>query len=119
MATANHLEATPTGFANGEVGTVLKVTGGVRYDNHSEYGSEISGRAGLTSRWSKTVVAKLLYGTPHVVTAHSLEPLRPWKAEQLGPGYALSRAFWFKVSMSHSVCVNRSPGTRTLFVASP
>jgi starch synthase len=35
-------------------------------------------------------LAKLLYGTPHVVTAHSLEPLRPWKAEQLGGGYALS-----------------------------
>ncbi|GGS70552.1 MULTISPECIES: glycogen synthase [Streptomyces] len=35
-------------------------------------------------------VAKLLYGIPHVVTAHSLEPLRPWKAEQLGGGYALS-----------------------------
>ncbi|MEV6808057.1 glycogen synthase [Streptomyces sp. NPDC017248] len=35
-------------------------------------------------------VAKLLYGVPHVLTAHSLEPLRPWKAEQLGGGYALS-----------------------------
>jgi starch synthase len=35
-------------------------------------------------------VAKLLYGVPHVVSAHSLEPLRPWKAEQLGGGYALS-----------------------------
>ncbi|MPY36316.1 glycogen synthase [Streptomyces adustus] len=34
--------------------------------------------------------AKLLYGIPHVLTAHSLEPLRPWKAEQLGGGYALS-----------------------------
>jgi starch synthase len=34
--------------------------------------------------------AKLLYGMPHVVTTHSLEPLRPWKAEQLGGGYALS-----------------------------
>ena len=34
--------------------------------------------------------AKLLYGIPHVVTSHSLEPLRPWKAEQLGGGYALS-----------------------------
>ncbi|WP_159809448.1 glycogen synthase [Cellulomonas citrea] len=30
------------------------------------------------------------YGVPHVLTAHSLEPLRPWKAEQLGGGYALS-----------------------------
>ncbi|MFF3463542.1 glycogen synthase [Streptomyces sp. NPDC001984] len=35
-------------------------------------------------------LAKLLYGVPHVMTAHSLEPLRPWKAEQLGGGYALS-----------------------------
>jgi starch synthase len=34
--------------------------------------------------------AKLLHGVPHVVTSHSLEPLRPWKAEQLGGGYALS-----------------------------
>ncbi|WP_434599402.1 glycogen synthase [Streptomyces sp. A5-4] len=34
--------------------------------------------------------AKLLYGIPHVMTSHSLEPLRPWKAEQLGGGYALS-----------------------------
>ena len=35
-------------------------------------------------------LAKLLYSIPHVVTSHSLEPLRPWKAEQLGGGYALS-----------------------------
>jgi len=34
--------------------------------------------------------AQLLRGIPHVVTAHSLEPLRPWKAEQLGGGYRLS-----------------------------
>jgi alpha-maltose-1-phosphate synthase len=35
-------------------------------------------------------LASLLYGVPHVVSAHSLEPLRPWKAEQLGGGYQLS-----------------------------
>ncbi|MDQ3627493.1 MAG: glycogen synthase [Actinomycetota bacterium] len=35
-------------------------------------------------------LASLLHGIPHVVTAHSLEPLRPWKAAQLGGGYALS-----------------------------
>ncbi|MFJ9800584.1 glycogen synthase [Streptomyces wuyuanensis] len=35
-------------------------------------------------------LAKLLHGVPHIVTSHSLEPLRPWKAEQLGGGYALS-----------------------------
>jgi alpha-maltose-1-phosphate synthase len=35
-------------------------------------------------------LAKLVHGVPHVATVHSLEPLRPWKAEQLGGGYALS-----------------------------
>ncbi|HET8602796.1 MAG TPA: glycogen synthase [Marmoricola sp.] len=35
-------------------------------------------------------LASLLHDVPHVVTAHSLEPMRPWKAEQLGGGYALS-----------------------------
>jgi len=35
-------------------------------------------------------LASLLLDVPHVLTAHSLEPLRPWKAEQLGGGYAVS-----------------------------
>jgi starch synthase len=35
-------------------------------------------------------LSKLTYDIPHVATVHSLEPLRPWKAEQLGGGYALS-----------------------------
>jgi starch synthase len=35
-------------------------------------------------------VASLLGGMPHVVSAHSLEPMRPWKAEQLGGGYRVS-----------------------------
>ena len=35
-------------------------------------------------------LAAQLHGIPHVLTAHSLEPLRPWKAEQLGGGYAIS-----------------------------
>lgn len=35
-------------------------------------------------------LARLLHGVPHAVTAHSLEPRRPWKAEQLGGGYAVS-----------------------------
>jgi alpha-maltose-1-phosphate synthase len=35
-------------------------------------------------------LASLLYGVPHVMTVHSLEPLRPWKAEQLGGGYSVS-----------------------------
>ncbi len=35
-------------------------------------------------------LASLLHDVPHVLTAHSLEPMRPWKAEQLGGGYAIS-----------------------------
>ncbi len=35
-------------------------------------------------------LASMLDGMPHVVTAHSLEPMRPWKAEQLGGGYQVS-----------------------------
>jgi starch synthase len=35
-------------------------------------------------------LAQVLYEVPHVMTLHSLEPLRPWKAEQLGSGYRLS-----------------------------
>ena len=35
-------------------------------------------------------LAKLMWSIPHAMTIHSLEPLRPWKAEQLGGGYALS-----------------------------
>jgi alpha-maltose-1-phosphate synthase len=35
-------------------------------------------------------LAKMLHGVPHVATAHSLEPRRPWKAEQLGGGYRVS-----------------------------
>jgi starch synthase len=35
-------------------------------------------------------LTSLLHGIPHIVSAHSLEPMRPWKAEQLGGGYAIS-----------------------------
>jgi starch synthase len=35
-------------------------------------------------------LASMLHDIPHIVTAHSLEPMRPWKAEQLGGGYRLS-----------------------------
>jgi len=37
------------------------------------------------------ILAKVLYGLPLVITVHSLEPLRPWKREQIGRGYDLSR----------------------------
>ncbi|QOR46741.1 glycogen synthase [Trueperella pecoris] len=35
-------------------------------------------------------LSKLMFGIPHVISAHSLEPLRPWKREQLGGGYEIS-----------------------------
>src|ERR687894_1098970 len=52
-------------------------------------------RAGVTHShtWYANLgghLAGLVHDVPHVATVHSLEPLRPWKAEQLGGGYALS-----------------------------
>jgi outer membrane receptor for ferrienterochelin and colicins len=44
-------------------GSWLKLNGGLRYDRHSEYGSQLTGRVGATSRWSRALVSKLLYGT--------------------------------------------------------
>jgi alpha-maltose-1-phosphate synthase len=49
-------------------------------------------------------LAALRYGIPHVVTMHSLEPLRPWKAEQLGGGYALS-SWAERVAATHASAV--------------
>ncbi|MGH3363424.1 MAG: glycogen synthase [Nocardioidaceae bacterium] len=63
--------------------TDLSMTAGIGPDadvvhSHTWY-------ANMAGHW-----AKLLYDVPHVVTAHSLEPFRPWKAEQLGGGYRIS-----------------------------
>ncbi|HXR37488.1 MAG TPA: glycogen synthase [Terracidiphilus sp.] len=44
-------------------------------------------------------LAKKLYGMPFVLTTHSLEPLRAWKAEQLGSGYAMSS--WMEHTAIH------------------
>ncbi|MFT4136934.1 glycogen synthase [Microbacterium sp.] len=73
------------GEANGAIqtlGTDLEIVGGIAgadvVHSHTWY-ANFAGH-----------LASLLYGIPHVVTAHSLEPLRPWKAEQLGGGYAVS-----------------------------
>jgi len=50
-------------------------------------------------------LAKLLHGLPHVVTSHSLEPLRPWKVQQLGVGgYALS-SFCERIAMESADAV--------------
>ncbi|MGH3279709.1 MAG: glycogen synthase [Trebonia sp.] len=49
-------------------------------------------------------LASLLHGIPHVATVHSLEPLRPWKAEQLGGGYSLS-SWAERVSLASAAAV--------------
>ena len=49
-------------------------------------------------------LASLLHGIPHIVTAHSLEPLRPWKAEQLGGGYAVS-SYVEKTAYEHAAAI--------------
>ena len=46
-------------------------------------------------------LAAMTHDVPHVVTTHSLEPLRPWKAEQLGGGYALS-SFCERLGIEHA-----------------
>lgn len=59
---------------------------------------------------------KILHGVPLVVTIHSLEPLRPWKAEQLGRGYELSK--WIERTVVESadavIAVSRDTRRQTL-----
>jgi starch synthase len=57
-------------------------------------------------------LAAMLYGIPHVVTMHSLEPLRPWKAEQLGGGYAISSWCEREAATSAAAVVAVSEGMR-------
>jgi alpha-maltose-1-phosphate synthase len=58
-------------------------------------------------------LAKVLHGVPHVVTAHSLEPRRPWKAEQLGGGYRLSSWVERTAYESADAIIAVSDGMRT------
>ncbi len=56
-------------------------------------GAPLEGDVVHTHTWYAAwggILAKLAYGLPLVVTVHSLEPLRPWKREQLGRGYEVS-----------------------------
>lgn len=71
--------------ANAAIGTLgvdlemVAATGGVDLLHSHTWYANLAGHVG-----------GLLHGVPHVLTAHSLEPLRPWKAEQLGGGYRVS-----------------------------
>jgi alpha-maltose-1-phosphate synthase len=63
-------------------------------------------------------LAKLVHDIPHVMTTHSLEPLRPWKREQLAGGYALS-SFCERTAVEHADAVIAvSQGMRTDVLAS-
>jgi starch synthase len=57
--------------------------------------------------------ASLVHGTPHVVTAHSLEPRRPWKADQLGGGYRLSSWVERTAYLAADAVIAVSHGMRT------
>jgi alpha-maltose-1-phosphate synthase len=62
-------------------------------------------------------LSSLLYGVPHVLTAHSLEPLRPWKAEQLGGGYAISSWCERTAMLSAAAVIAVSDGMATDILA--
>ncbi|RZU30423.1 glycogen synthase [Blastococcus saxobsidens] len=59
------------------------------------------------------MLAALVHGIPHVVTAHSLEPRRPWKAEQLGGGYRLSSWVERTAYLAADAVIAVSRGMRT------
>lgn len=65
----------------------LKLTAGVRYDNHNIYGSQVTGRLGATSRLSKSIVMKLLYGNAFKAPSPYLLYATP-----LGPGDVIGNA---------------------------
>ena len=62
-------------------------------------------------------LAKKLYGIPFVLTTHSLEPLRAWKAEQLGSGYALSSWMERTAILDADAIVAVSNGTKADILA--
>lgn len=66
------------GFLGADVRIAADVEGAELVHSHTWYANQAGN------------IAAMLHGIPHVISAHSLEPLRPWKAEQLGGGYRLS-----------------------------
>jgi starch synthase len=82
-----HSYATPTGLR--EANSALRTVG-----TDVEMAAALAGADVLHSHtWYANLAGVLgaqMHGVPHVLTAHSLEPQRPWKAEQLGGGYRIS-----------------------------
>jgi starch synthase len=101
--------ATPAGFVDANpalvaLATDLAMAGALNADlfhSHTWY-TNLAGHIG-----------GLLHGRPHVITAHSLEPRRPWKAEQLGGGYRISS--WAEKSAfeAASAIISVSDGMRS------
>ena len=60
-------------------------------------------------------LAKKLYDIPFVLTTHSLEPLRAWKAEQLGSGYAMSSWMERTAILDADAVIAVSQGTKAIF----
>jgi iron complex outermembrane receptor protein len=105
----------------------LKLTGGVRYDRHSDYGSQVTGRLGVTSRLGKSLVAKLLYGSafkapsPYLLYATPLRPgdvignplLRPQKIHtvEFQVGWKPTRIFGVSSGVSYNWLLNKAEFT--------
>jgi outer membrane receptor for ferrienterochelin and colicins len=105
----------------------LKLTGGLRYDRNSEYGSQLTGRVGGTSRWTKHLVSKLLYGSafkapsPYLLYAQPLRPGDVIGNRDLAPqlirtveyqmSYNASKLFGITSSVSYSWLANKAEFT--------
>jgi starch synthase len=101
--------ATPVGFVDANpalaaLATDLAMAGALNADlfhSHTWY-TNLAGHIG-----------GLLHGRPHVITAHSLEPRRPWKAEQLGGGYRISSWAERSAYEAASAIISVSDGMRS------
>jgi outer membrane receptor for ferrienterochelin and colicins len=105
----------------------LKVTGGARYDHHNHYGGQLTGRIGLTSRFSRALVAKLLFGSafkapsPYLLYASPLRPgdvignprLRPQRIQtaELQLSWKPSRFFGVTSGVSFSRLLDKAEFT--------
>ena len=81
--------ATPTGFAEANPAIAALATDLAMAEALQEGGADLFHSHTWYTNFAGQIGA-LLHGRPHVITAHSLEPRRPWKADQLGGGYRIS-----------------------------
>lgn len=105
----------------------VKLTGGLRYDNHSQYGDQLTGRLGATSRLSDSLVAKVLYGSafkapsPYLLYATPLRPGDVVGSPELAPqivhtvesqlSFKPSRYFDVSSGLAHSWLLDKAEFT--------